>query len=74
MSVGSVRNIPHFIVAASPRGLQRLMLLNNTRHGMQFNYFQIQWDGKQWVAWYLRSAEIPTVPLATAVNDVDTAE
>jgi hypothetical protein len=34
------------------------MLLNNIRNGRQFNYFQIVFDGKQWVAWFLKESDI----------------
>lgn len=52
MSSNSITNIPHFLKAGSPEGLRRLMLRNNMRWGMIFNYYQIIFDGKNWFAWY----------------------
>jgi hypothetical protein len=43
--------IPNFIVASSPLGLRRLMLLNNSKHGMWFKY-DIQFVNGKWYAWY----------------------
>ncbi len=48
---GNSQRVPSFIKAASPSGLVRLMLLNNVKRGMQFEY-QIVHDGKSWFAWY----------------------
>jgi len=56
--VGDSRRIPHFLVAGGPKGLQRLMLLNNMNNGMQYSYFDIQNVGGKWYAWYLRKANI----------------
>jgi hypothetical protein len=30
----------------------RSMLDNNIKQGKKFNYFDIQQEGKRWVAWY----------------------
>jgi hypothetical protein len=46
-------NAPKFIKATTAVGLSRLMLRNNIKHGKRFNYFSIQKDGKDWVAWYV---------------------
>lgn len=48
---GNSRRIPRFLKAASPNGLVRLMLSNNVKSGVQFEY-QIVHDGKAWFAWY----------------------
>lgn len=48
---GNSSRAPNFLKAASPQGLVRLMLSNNVKLGMQFNY-QIVHDGKSWFAWY----------------------
>ena len=48
---GNSKRAPQFIKAASPSGLVRLMLSNNIKLGMQFDY-QIVHDGKSWFAWY----------------------
>ena len=54
MGVGSSRRIPHFIAAATLRELQRRMLIVNMSHGMEFRWFDIQFDplDKVWVAFY----------------------
>lgn len=43
---------PHYLKARSPRGLSRLMGLNNTKLGMQAKYFNIQFVEGSWYAWY----------------------
>jgi len=43
--------IPNFLAASTPRGLRRLMLLNNRRLGAWHNY-QIQFTNNKWYAWY----------------------
>lgn len=43
--------IPNFLTAGSPRGLRRLMLLNNKRLGAWHNY-QIQFVNGKWFAWF----------------------
>lgn len=58
MSSTSITNIPHFISARTPQGLRRLMLKNNVKHGLVFNYYQIVFDGKKWYAWFQLDAEI----------------
>jgi hypothetical protein len=48
--------IPHFITAATPQGLRRVMLLTNARLGAFVTFFDIQQtkvNGRDvWVAWY----------------------
>lgn len=50
--VASVSNIPNFLVARTPKGLRRLMLETNIKFGKQFNFFDIQFVGGKWYAWY----------------------
>ena len=50
--------IPNYIVAASPSGLRRLMLITAVRKNSYIKFFDIQFaetspGRKQWVAWYL---------------------
>ena len=52
MSSTKITNIPHFIKARSPKGLRRLMLRNNVKYKLIFNYYQIVFDGKDWYAWF----------------------
>lgn len=53
MTEAKANLIPNFIRAANPKGLRRLMLLNNAKLGGLVQYFDIQQtlDGK-WIAWY----------------------
>ena len=50
-------NIPNFITAKSPRGLRRLMVQKAAKTGKWYSYYDISFDGKQWVAWYNEKAE-----------------
>ena len=60
--VGSAFNLPHFIKAESPRGLQLKMLENNLNLKAECQYFDISFDGKQWFAWYYKiSDEAPSL-------------
>lgn len=51
--------IPSFIKALTPRGLRLSMLRNNTKHGVTFQYFDIQFVEGKWIAWfYLPAREL----------------
>lgn len=52
MVEASSRIVPQFLKAASAPALVRLMLSNNLKHGMQFEY-NIMHDGKHFYAWYM---------------------
>ena len=52
MSSSKITNVPHFLVARSPMGLRNAMLKNNIKHGLIFDYYQIIFDGKNWIAWF----------------------
>lgn len=54
--VGSAIKVPHSLVAPSLRELHRRMLLNNIRDSKQYEYFDIQKDGKNWVAFFVKEA------------------
>jgi len=56
MSQPSSTRIPNFLKARSEIGLRRLMLRNNTKHGMQFDY-QIMFAKASWYAWYYLDIE-----------------
>lgn len=49
-----LRRIPHFVKAASPEGLRRLMFRTNVRDGVEYRFFDITYDGKSWVAWFYK--------------------
>lgn len=44
--------VPVSIRAKSSEELTLAMLDNNIQKSKQFQYFDIQKDGKEWVAWY----------------------
>lgn len=44
------------LTAKNPKELTAAMLANNIRSGMNFTYNFVQFDGKNWVAWYLEDA------------------
>ena len=50
--VGDVFRIPQFLQARTREDLVRAMLVNNISHGMEFDYFDIQKDGKLFIAWF----------------------
>lgn len=54
--VGNAFNIPHFISAQSPQALRVKLLENNLRDKMEYQYFSIGFDGKNWVAWFYKEA------------------
>jgi len=50
---GSLTNIPNFLSAGSPMGLQRLMRMNNLKKSIIFKYDIVWVDSeKKWYAWY----------------------
>lgn len=53
-----VGRIPKYIVASSPKGLQRLMLNTQAKLGYGVKWFDIQSKGKQWYAWYYDNDDI----------------
>jgi len=48
--------IQRFIKAKSPKRLEVLMMLNNTKR-QSYHKYQIVFDGKEWFAWYEVSLE-----------------
>ena len=53
MAIGTLRRLPHFLMARSLMGLRRQMLINNARDGMEYRYFDIQQDQSgRWVAFF----------------------
>ena len=48
----SLLTVPQFIEAGSKQELVRFMLALQTRVKMKLHFFDIQKDGKKWVAWY----------------------
>jgi hypothetical protein len=66
---GDVFNIPHFLSAEGPQKLLRAMLLNNIKNGTEYKYFDIQFDGKVWIAFYYKKAKNPRYKV-DALNNV----
>lgn len=54
---GNQFNIPDYLVAPNPKLLRQAMLQNNIKFSMEFQYFDIQFAGKRWYAWFYRSVE-----------------
>jgi hypothetical protein len=48
------RLIPNYVSARSPQGLRRVMLMNNAKSGFFHQYFDIQFVGGRWYAWFYR--------------------
>jgi hypothetical protein len=67
---GNSKRIPQFLKAASAPALVRLMLSNNLKNGMQFDY-QIMHDGKSFYAWFFLILDAKEA-LADAVQTGDT--
>ena len=44
--------VPVHISAKTREELTLVMLDNNIKKSKQFQYFDIQKDGKEWIAWY----------------------
>jgi len=44
--------VPVYITAKTKEDLTLAMLNNNIQKSKQFQYFDIQKDGKEWIAWY----------------------
>lgn len=51
------RTVPQFVSAPSPRGLRRAMILVNARAGSFHKFFDIQFVGGKWYAWYYAPIE-----------------
>jgi len=49
--------VPLSITASSREKLTEAMLMNNFANGRTFKYFDIQQEGKTWVAWYYADLE-----------------
>ena len=65
-----ITNIPHFLSARSPLGLRRLMLKNNLKHDLIFDYYQIYRDhtDNKLYAWFQLDA---VITLEEEVRDLE---
>lgn len=71
MSDASSTVIPNYLVASTPRGLRRLMLLNNRRLGAWHDY-KIQFVDGKWYAWFhedIVRAATPDISIDPRVKD-----
>lgn len=50
--VGNSLRIPMYLAAPTRDRLVRLMLEHNLSKGKEHRYFDISFDGKNWVAWF----------------------
>ena len=46
------------------------MLRNNIKHGVEFRYFDIQFNGKEWIVWFNKEVDIKP-SLANALNKAE---
>ena len=53
---GHLFTVPHYVKAPNPDALIKAMVNENIRFGVTFKYFDIQFQGRMWFAWYLRDA------------------
>lgn len=59
--VGDSLNIPNYITAGSPKGLRRLMLLNNLKNHKEYTYFSIQNVDGKWFAWFIDREDMENI-------------
>jgi hypothetical protein len=50
--VGNSLRIPHYLLASTRDELVRVMFKNNLKDGMEYQYFDISFDGSKWTAWF----------------------
>ncbi len=48
----AINRIPISIKAKTPDELSRKCLKNNLTLGKEFDYYQVIWDGSDWVTWF----------------------
>lgn len=58
--VGDMYNIPHVISAETVTSLRARMLENNLLNATEFSYYQIVHDGRQFHAFYIKTAQEKT--------------
>lgn len=60
-TIGNSLRVPMFLAAPTRDGLVRLMLSNNVKKSKEHKYFDISFDGKNWVAWFLDEIDVRKV-------------
>lgn len=56
--VGNSLRVPTYITAPTPKELVRAMLKNNLDNGTEYTYFDIQKEGKLWIAWFYTELDL----------------
>ena len=51
--------VPLFLKARTKDLLIKEMLKNNVKNNVSFDYFDIQKDGKNWIAWFFVDLQSP---------------
>jgi hypothetical protein len=62
-------NVPSFLKAKSAEELRSLMLKNNLKLNQEFEYFDIQFAGNSWYAWFYISLDSAQI-INEKTNDV----
>lgn len=52
MALVKITVVPNFLRAKTPEDLRKAMLMNNARMGAWVEYFDIQKQDGQWIAWF----------------------
>lgn len=63
-----VGRIPKYITSGSPKGLRRSMLKVQAQLGYGVKWFDIQKDGKKFIAWYYDNEDITLHNIEEKVN------
>ena len=50
-------NIPNYLMASAPELLRDLMLEKNISSGLDIKFFDISFDGKNWVCWFYEAVD-----------------
>ena len=50
-------NIPNYLSASTPELLRELMLEKNISSGLDILFFDITYDGKNWVCWFYEAVD-----------------
>lgn len=50
-------NLPNYLKASTPELLRELMLNKIMETGLDIKFFNIQFDGKNWISWHYESID-----------------
>ena len=72
IGAGVLKKIPQFVKADTPESLREQMLKSNIRHKGELHFFDIQFVGGSWHAWFIpidtMKEELPRVAEAFSIN------